>query len=123
MRMIKEGRIKTDYPPLEKSGDLAELIGVTLGDGHIGRFPRSEVLAIFSNANNPGFVQRYATLIEKIFNKKPYIAKQKGSNCIKISIYQKNISERLDIPAGRRQVSRKTEVYKLKELIEFRQYD
>ncbi|MBU2579799.1 LAGLIDADG family homing endonuclease [Patescibacteria group bacterium] len=99
---IEAGRIKTDYPPFEKTGDLAELIGVILGDGHIGKFPRTEVLEIYSNSNNPGFVNRYTTLVEQTFNKKPKVSKRKTSNCINIVIYQKNISKRLGIPAGAR---------------------
>jgi len=97
--MIKRGLIKINYPPLQKSGDLAELIGVILGDGYIGKFPRKEILAIFSNSNNPGFVRRYSQLIKKVFNKKPNIYKRKDSNCTKISIYQKDLSKRLGISA------------------------
>jgi len=47
--MINRGLIKTNYPPLQRSGDLAELIGVILGDGYIGKFSRTEVLASLSN--------------------------------------------------------------------------
>lgn len=99
---IKEGRIRVNYLPFEKSGDLAELIGAILGDGHICKFPRTESLSIFSNANNRGFVNRYSKLIEKFFNKKPRTTKRNDSNCIKISIYQKEISNRLGIPSGSR---------------------
>lgn len=101
-KAIKKGWIKTNYPSLRKSADLAELIGVILGDGHIGRFPRTEVLTIFSNSNNIGFIERYAKLIKKIFDKKPSVLKRSDSNCTKISIYQKNISKRLNIPSGAR---------------------
>ncbi len=101
-KMKKSGKIKSNYPPLEQNGDLAELIGVILGDGYIGKFPRTEILAIFSNSNNPGFIKRYATLTEKIFDKKPALLKKKNENCIKISIYEKNISTRLGIPTGAR---------------------
>ncbi len=101
-KMIKDGFIVVDRPPFQKSAELAELIGVILGDGYIGKFPRTEILAIFSNSNNPGFVNRYATLVEDIFNKRPRLLKQKDSNCIKISIYQKDISKRLGISSGAR---------------------
>ncbi len=94
---------KWNYPELTKNGDLAELIGVVLGDGHIHKFPRTESLSIFSNANNLGFVKRYTDLLEKIFKKKPYVApSDKNGNCIRIRIYQKNISKRLSIPTGAR---------------------
>ena len=101
-KMKKSGKIKSKYPPLKKNGDLAELIGVILGDGHICKFPRCDSLIIFSNANNKGFVKRYAMLVEKIFDKKPTISKQSNSNCIRISIYEKFISKRLGIPTGAR---------------------
>jgi len=99
---ILKGLIKVDFPPLEKNGDLAELIGVILGDGHIEKFPRTERLLIFSNSNNLGFVNRYAELVEKIFEKKPYIYKQSKQNCIRISLYEKRISKRLGVPTGSR---------------------
>lgn len=54
---------------------------------------------IFSNANNPGFVKRYAALVEKLFDKKPACNKHGGkANCIRIRIYQKNIQKRLGVP-------------------------
>ncbi|MCX6752025.1 MAG: hypothetical protein NTZ87_00780 [Candidatus Nomurabacteria bacterium] len=97
-KMKMEGKIKSEYLPLEKDGDLAELIGVVLGDGHIRSYPRAEELSIFSNSNNPGFINRYSLLIEKIFNKKPTTKQHSGKNCVRIRIYQKLISERLGVP-------------------------
>ena len=96
------GRIKSIYPPLEKNGDLAELIGVILGDGHICAYPRSEELRLVSNSNNPGFIKRYAQLMEDIFKKKPYIIPSKSANCTKIGFYEKYIGERIGIPSGAR---------------------
>ena len=96
--MKAEGKIKFEYPALKKNGDLAELIGVILGDGHIRAYPRTEELSVFSNANNPGFVKRYSGLIEKIFGKKPATNQHSGENCIRIRIYQKQISARLGVP-------------------------
>ncbi|MBI2037158.1 MAG: hypothetical protein HYT14_02255 [Candidatus Liptonbacteria bacterium] len=100
--MKNKGRVKSNYPPLKKSGDLAELIGVVLGDGYIGKFPRAEVLRIVSNGNNSGFIHRYGRLVGKVFMKRPYIAKRKKANAVDITIYEKNISRRLSIPAGAR---------------------
>lgn len=98
----RKGLIKTHYPFLKESGDLAELIGVILGDGHIQKFPRTEGLTVAANSNNTGFIKRYSDLIEKLFDKKPYIKKQIISNCTRIRIYQKYISKRLNIPTGNR---------------------
>ena len=100
---IKKGFIKINYPPFEKSGDLAELIGVVLGDGNIGKFPRTECLTISSNSNNHGFIKRYSRLIAKLFNKQPHISRvAEFKNCTRIRIYQKDISKRLEIPSGKR---------------------
>lgn len=102
-KMKKLGKIRSKYPPFRQNGDLAELIGVILGDGHIGRFPRAESLTISSNANNLGFIKRYTGLLSKSFNIIPNISHSgKFTNCIRIRIYQKKISERLNIPAGSR---------------------
>ena len=101
-RAIEKGVLKVSFPPLKKNGDLAELIGVILGDGHIEKFPRTERLLIFSNASNKGFVKRYTFLVEKVFSKSPYVYKQHPQECIRISLYQKKISRRLGVPTGSR---------------------
>ncbi|MFH1509637.1 MAG: LAGLIDADG family homing endonuclease [Candidatus Nealsonbacteria bacterium] len=102
-KMKKIGKIPSFYPPLNRDGDLAELIGVVLGDGHIESFPRTESLTILSNGSNKGFIKRYVALVKKLFNKTPYQGWHGGgSNCIRIRIYQKNISKRLGIPCGNR---------------------
>ncbi len=99
---IRSGKITVTFPPFKKDGNLAELIGVLLGDGHIQKFPRTERLLIFSNSNNAGFIKRYENLVYKLFKKKAYVYKQSGQNCTRISLYQKSISQRLNIPSGAR---------------------
>lgn len=101
-RMKMKGEIRSQYPAFKKDGDLAELVGVILGDGHISKFPRSEELTIFSNSANKAFIKRYSMLMEKFFEKTPYIAKMKSANCVRIRIYQKNISQRLGVPLSPR---------------------
>jgi hypothetical protein len=97
-----EGRIKSKYLPLRKDGNLAELIGVVLGDGHIGVFPRCEFLRIVGSGNNPGFRDRYASLVERVFQKEPHVALRTREDAYNITIYQKLISKRLAIPSGNR---------------------
>jgi len=99
--MMALGKIRSIYPPFKKNGDLAELVGMVLGDGHIEKFPRTESLTIACNSNNPGLIKRYSRLVAILFDKEPYIAKvSKGKNCIRVRIYQKNISKRLAISTG-----------------------
>ncbi len=101
-KMKESGKIKDSYPSFVKGGNLAELMGVVLGDGHIWKYPRTEELSIFSNANNSGFVERYSNLVYKVFNKNPTVKKHSGENCIRIRIYEKNISKRLGVPVSPR---------------------
>lgn len=101
-RMKAEGKIKSEYHLLPKNEDLAELIGVVLGDGHIWKYERTEELSIFSNANNPGFIKRYSKLIDIVFNKKPTVRPHSKQNCIRIRIYEKLISKRLGVPISPR---------------------
>jgi len=101
-QMKKEGKIKSSYPALKKNGDLAELIGVILGDGNIYLFPRTECLRIVGNFKNKGFATRYANLIKNVFGKTPRVSKRKSSNATDIVIYEKYLSKRLGIPSGTR---------------------
>ena len=96
----KKGIIPSNYPKLDKNGNLAELIGLILGDGHICKHKRTESLRISLNSNNQGLVKRIAFLIEDIFCKKPHVGKKSYSDCATVTIYQKFLSKRLRIPAG-----------------------
>lgn len=99
--MKRLGKIRSSYPELSKNGDLAELVGVTLGDGNIAVFPRTEAITIASNAKNKGFIGRYAYLLKKVFSQKATINKP-SRGCVRIRIYQGYISKRMNIPAGSR---------------------
>jgi len=100
MKRLGKWPSEKDYAPIKKSGDLAELTGAILGDGNIQSFPRTERLIISSNSDDEKFIERYARLLYKIFKKKAVLMKSKDANCVRISIYQKHISKRLDIPVG-----------------------
>ncbi len=105
-RMKSEGVIKSSYKPFARSKYLAELIGVVLGDGHISLFPRTECLRIVANSDNQGFIDRYTRIVTNIFGKKPHVARRKNAHAVNITIYEKSISQRLDIPTGARSKTR-----------------
>lgn len=104
--MRKLGRIPKNYDSFNASGDLAEFIGVVLGDGNISKFPRTERLIISANSNNRGFIQRYAKLARKFFRKEPTLMKARDKNNVRISVFQNAISKRLGIPTGDRSAAR-----------------
>ena len=101
-RAQQMGQIRSEWPAFKKDGDLAEFIGVLLGDGHIAKFPRTECLTLASNSEDKEFIERYAALFKKFFDKNPYIEPKRVNNCTRIRIYQKDISKRLGMPTGNR---------------------
>ena len=88
------------YPSLKKDNNLAELIGIILGDGNLYRHDRTENLRIICNSRDKIYIKHIANLIHKIFYKKPSIIRRKKENAIVISLYQCKISERLGLPTG-----------------------
>ncbi len=100
-KMREEGKFGNGLD-LIKDGDLAELIGMTLGDGSIHKYARTEGLRIVLPVSSPLQIKRYETLIEKVFNKRPTVTKRKTANCVDLRLYQKDISKRLGIQAGAR---------------------
>lgn len=111
----RQGLIPKNYPKFAPSNNLAELVGVILGDGNIHSYARTECLLIIGNSNNLGFIKRYAKIVETIFQKKPSVRKVNNVNVIRICLYQKKISERLGIPSGsRKSIKFKTPTWILK---------
>lgn len=90
------------YASLNQDTNLAFLIGLVLGDGNIYQSPRTESLTLALGTDKPALWQHAADVIEKIFDKRPYVAKITSSECMRVRIYQKHISERLGIPTGAR---------------------
>ncbi len=102
-QMIKLGKIRNTYPPFKKSEDLAFLIGLTMGDGNISVFPRTECLTIAFSGKYPKMVDYTEKIIINLFDKK-FCRMIKGG-CIRGRIYQKQISKRLFVPTGKRRYS------------------
>lgn len=99
------GLLTRTHPPLSKSQELAFLVGLVLGDGHIQKFPRTEALTITLGTDKPALWEYSVTILQKVFGKYPYIKKRKDSACIILRIYQKHLSKRLGIPTGSRSKS------------------
>lgn len=98
----EKGIIPKSYPPLKKNSNLAFLIGLTLGDGNVHRFRRTESIRITLGTDKPTLWKYAAIIVGKVFKKKPTVRKVGSSNCVTITLYQNLISERLDIPPGNR---------------------
>jgi hypothetical protein len=88
------------YLALKKNAELAELIGVVLGDGNLYKHPRTENLRITLNSKDRPYIYNVANLIKVVFHKAPSIIKRRGKNAVSVSLYQGNISQRIGIPLG-----------------------
>lgn len=97
------GNVKRPQP-LVYSYNLAVLTGLVLGDGHIEKCPRTERLMIALNTKYPALIEYVAKLCFDIFDKTPTLIKQREQNCMKVSLYQKTISQRLGIISGNRRL-------------------
>lgn len=107
-KMYETGKWFKTYSTLNKSVELATLIGITLGDGNIYKFPRTEKLSIALSTDKPELISFVEELIVIVFNKKPTtIPYSAGIKAVRVSLYQKQISERLEIPSGKRRFSTK----------------
>ena len=88
------------YKELLKCGNLAELIGIILGDGNLYKHSRTENLRVICNSKDTAYIQHAADLITEIFRKTPSVIKRKNENATVVCLYQCKISKRLGLPCG-----------------------
>lgn len=98
----KKGLIPRDYPPFKKNQELAFIIGLILGDGHVSKFPRTECLRIALGTDKPALWKYVTKIVRKVFHKNPAVFKCRESACMTITIYQKDLGKRLGVPIGAR---------------------
>ncbi|MBI4313599.1 MAG: hypothetical protein HY594_02160, partial [Candidatus Omnitrophica bacterium] len=96
------GKIPLTHIPLVRTEQLAFLIGMVLGDGHVERFPRSERLRIVLGADKPLLWKHVVKVVKAVFSKEPWVQRRKEAAAVDISLYQTRLSERLGIPTGPR---------------------
>jgi hypothetical protein len=96
----KLGIISNPYRLLRRNEELAFLIGLILGDGHLAKASRTEVLRITLGTDKPDLWKYAAKVVRRIFDKEPNIRKRTYSNAMDITIYQNNLAKRLFIPLG-----------------------
>lgn len=102
VRARKQGLIPRGYPKFKRTENLAFLIGMVLGDGNIYAYPRTEGLRIALGTDKPKLWKYVARIVFEIFRKHPHVYKSKGSACMLINLYQREISRRLGVPTGYR---------------------
>lgn len=88
------------YKELIRNSNLAELVGIILGDGNLYKHARTENLRIICNSKYTIYTRHIISLIRKVFYKMPSLSKRRNKNAVNINLYQGNISQRLGIPTG-----------------------
>ncbi|TXH05430.1 MAG: hypothetical protein E6R05_02055 [Candidatus Moraniibacteriota bacterium] len=97
---IRSGKIKSIYPRLKHSTELAYLYGFILGDGHIEKHPRTEKLVITLNTKYPILIKNVERVMFTVFGKMPKVSLDNSSECCRVYIYEKYLSRRLHIKTG-----------------------
>lgn len=93
----RKERYKISSKPSE---NLAELIGVVLGDGNIFTFDRCQRLTISCNSSYEEYTRHVKRLVEGVFKKEPSILKRSGANCHDVCLYMQDIDKVLTLPTG-----------------------
>ncbi|MFA5437394.1 MAG: LAGLIDADG family homing endonuclease [Candidatus Omnitrophota bacterium] len=93
-------QLRLQYKRIPRNKDLAELIGIVLGDGNLNKHPRTENLRITCNSKDTGYAKHIQSVIKKVLRKSPSIRKRRKENAVSIDLYQCKISQRLNLPCG-----------------------
>jgi hypothetical protein len=84
----------------ERSRELAELIGVTLGDGNIFQFKRCQRLTISCNSSYKAYTEHVRDLVGGVLKKEPSVLNRSQANCSDVRIYMQDIDKALGLPVG-----------------------
>lgn len=94
-------KIKRRYEILpKKSGKLAELIGIILGDGNIQKLKRCQRLLISCDRKYLNRTNEIKNLLHGVFKKEPKIYKRSSVNCDDVCLYMQNVDIALGLKAG-----------------------
>ena len=99
----KSEAAKIRYEPLSLAGnheELAYLVGVYLGDGCLVQNSRTELLDIACDSKYRNLIERFASLVNRVFGKPPVLHKDPFSNCVHIRLYGTGISSTLGFEPG-----------------------
>lgn len=82
------------------SKELAEVIGIVLGDGNIFQFDRCQRLTISCNSFYRQYIKHIQNIINDVFRKEPSIIKRSKEKCTDICLYMQDIDKALGMPTG-----------------------
>ncbi len=85
---------------LIKNENFAELIGMYLGDGNLGNYPRCHYLRIYCNLKERQYAHEIKWILEKVFSKKCYEYKRPLEGVSYLEISGKDLDKKLGMPVG-----------------------
>lgn len=85
---------------LTKNEDLAELIGMYLGDGNLGKHPRCHYLRIYCNIKEKQYAEEIKKILEIVFKKKSYEYERPSEGVEYLEILLNDLDKLLQIPIG-----------------------
>jgi len=80
--------------------EFAELIGITLGDGSVGKYKRCQFLRIYFNPKQRQYIDDIIKLLVRHFDKIPYERYRKDAAVSYLEISLKDMDKHLGIPTG-----------------------
>jgi len=85
---------------MRKTAIYAELVGIALGDGNLGNYPRCQYLRIYFNPKQKQYIKYVKILLERFFNKKSYERFRKDTGVVILEISKKHLDAVLGYPVG-----------------------
>jgi len=95
---------------IAKNEITAELIGMILGDGNLGNYPkyckkksnipRCQYLRIYCNLKEKQYAKEIKSILEKVFDKKSYLYERPSENILYYEISLNNLDKYLEMPIG-----------------------
>ena len=79
---------------------FAELIGIYMGDGNLGKYPRCQYLRIYFNPLQRYYIDYVTKLLIKQFHKVPYERYRKDAGVVFLEISLKDMDKYLGFPIG-----------------------
>lgn len=79
---------------------FAELIGIYMGDGNLGHYPRCQYLRIYFNPRQKQYIEAVTNLLVKQFGKNPYEKYRRDARVTFLEISLKDMSGYMGFPTG-----------------------
>jgi len=76
------------------------VIGITLGDGNLGKYPRCQYLRIYCNLEQKQYAREVERILIEVFGKKPYWRIIEERNVLYLEISKKGLGNFLGLKTG-----------------------